>query len=233
MGEQFGEKYAKIYDKIYADKDYEGEVDFLEQIFGGKVKTVIDIGCGTGRHAEILKKRGYRVTGVEPSEAMAKIAKKRGIEVIKGKVTDFPVSGKKKHWDAAIAMFNVMGYIGPNRLEFIKTIEWVARHTDMFIFDFWNGKTVAEEGLSVTRRLFEGFTRIAAAGNIGIDNVVKMRITIQVPKERYYETHRIRFFYMDELFAILKNFWKSIEFYKAWEVKEAGERDFEVVCVCR
>lgn len=42
------------------------EVDFIEQYFHGA--TVLDLGCGTGRHALALAKKEYDVTGIDFSE---------------------------------------------------------------------------------------------------------------------------------------------------------------------
>lgn len=39
--------YAKYYDLIYKDKDYEKEVDFIENIFWkNKPKKILEVGCG-------------------------------------------------------------------------------------------------------------------------------------------------------------------------------------------
>lgn len=40
-----------------------------------KGKSILDIGCGTGRHTVEFAKRGYRVTCVEPSQALLTAAK--------------------------------------------------------------------------------------------------------------------------------------------------------------
>ena len=73
--------YGKYYDIIYADKDYEKECDFLEEIFRNysKIipKTILDGGCGTGGHAIPLAERGYEVTGIDLSEEMINIAKEK------------------------------------------------------------------------------------------------------------------------------------------------------------
>ncbi|MBN2554322.1 MAG: methyltransferase domain-containing protein [Anaerolineales bacterium] len=54
------------------------EVDFLEVILNQRHwGTVLGIGCGTGRHALELARRGYKVTGVDLSEAMIDQGKKQ------------------------------------------------------------------------------------------------------------------------------------------------------------
>ena len=53
MTQPFGSDYAKSYDELYADKDYEAECDLIERVlrtYGeGKIATILDLGCGTGQ----------------------------------------------------------------------------------------------------------------------------------------------------------------------------------------
>jgi predicted TPR repeat methyltransferase len=80
-------EYAAYYDLIYKDKDYEKEVDFIEDIFGEIVgasnsKKILELGCGTGNYTKILVDRGYEVTAVDVSEDMLKLASEKcGCEV--------------------------------------------------------------------------------------------------------------------------------------------------------
>ncbi len=68
--EEFFENYAEAYDKESFTQGTVGEVDFIErEINSDKGKRILDIGCGTGRHAIELAKRGYDVTGVDLSPA--------------------------------------------------------------------------------------------------------------------------------------------------------------------
>lgn len=84
--EEFFENYAESYDKEVFTQGTVGEVDFIEkEIDYDKTKRILDIGCGTGRHAVELAKRGYTVTGVDLStdqlnRAMEK-AKKENVSV--------------------------------------------------------------------------------------------------------------------------------------------------------
>lgn len=83
---EFFENYAETYDKESFTQGTVGEVDFIEIEIGyDKSKNILDIGCGTGRHAIELAKRGYTVTGVDLSQSQLdhaiKKAKKEDVEV--------------------------------------------------------------------------------------------------------------------------------------------------------
>ena len=75
----FGKEYADQYDTFYHDKNYEAECDMIEEVFrsyaGKPVKSILDLGCGTGNHALSLARRGYQVTGVDSSHEMITQAK--------------------------------------------------------------------------------------------------------------------------------------------------------------
>lgn len=69
--ESLFEHYAETYDEEPYTQGTQGEVDFIEKEIGTNKDTkILDIGCGTGRHAVELAKRGYAVTGFDLSEEM-------------------------------------------------------------------------------------------------------------------------------------------------------------------
>lgn len=75
------ENYAQKYDKECFVQGTLGECDFIEQeINSDKSLKIIDIGCGTGRHAIELTKRGYNVTGIDLSESQLKRAREKAKE---------------------------------------------------------------------------------------------------------------------------------------------------------
>jgi 2-polyprenyl-3-methyl-5-hydroxy-6-metoxy-1,4-benzoquinol methylase len=68
--------YAQTYDKEPFTQGTAGEVDFVERELGAdRSRRILDIGCGTGRHAIELAKRGYRVTGFDLSEGQLRLAR--------------------------------------------------------------------------------------------------------------------------------------------------------------
>ena len=75
------ENYAHKYDKECFVQGTIGECDFIEkEIDHDKSLKIIDIGCGTGRHAIELTKRGYNVTGVDLSKSQIKRAREKAQE---------------------------------------------------------------------------------------------------------------------------------------------------------
>ncbi len=67
--------YADHYDREPYTQGTAGECDFIEgEIGGDKGKRILDIGCGTGRHAIELARRGYEVVGVDLSAAQLRRA---------------------------------------------------------------------------------------------------------------------------------------------------------------
>src|SRR5437899_12788208 len=72
---------ASYYDRIYWWKDYAQEVDFLLKVlhrYGVRGKRILEVACGTGNHTKLLAAAGYRVTGVQASDDMLAIARRKG-----------------------------------------------------------------------------------------------------------------------------------------------------------
>jgi ubiquinone/menaquinone biosynthesis C-methylase UbiE len=67
----FFASHAAIYDDNVFTKNTLREVDFLlEELHVPPGARILDVGCGTGRHSIELAKRGYRMTGLDLSDAM-------------------------------------------------------------------------------------------------------------------------------------------------------------------
>jgi 2-polyprenyl-3-methyl-5-hydroxy-6-metoxy-1,4-benzoquinol methylase len=84
--EELFTNYANAYDKESFTQGTVAEVDFIEtEIQSDRSKMILDIGCGTGRHAIELAKRGYSVVGIDLSESQLQKAKdkaqREGVQV--------------------------------------------------------------------------------------------------------------------------------------------------------
>jgi len=72
-----GQWYEQLYEEFdsYHEESYtqgtENEVDFLVKVLGDfRGHHILDVGCGNGRHALELARRGFSVTGIDLSESM-------------------------------------------------------------------------------------------------------------------------------------------------------------------
>ena len=93
--ESLFENYAQKYDNECYVQGTIGECDFIEQeIWRDKSLRILDIGCGTGRHAIELTKRGYNVTGVDLSENQIKRAREKAQEA--GVTINFQIQDARK-----------------------------------------------------------------------------------------------------------------------------------------
>ena len=106
---------AAYYDRIYWWKDYAQEVDFLLKVlhrYGVRGKRILEVACGTGNHTKLLAAAGYRVTGVDVSDDMLAIARRKvggRATFVRGEMRnlDQVVEGT---YDAAVCLFSAISY---------------------------------------------------------------------------------------------------------------------------
>ena len=76
----FGADYSDYYDLFYTDKDYAAEAAFVRDIiqrYQPRAHLMLDLGCGSARHAVEFARAGFAVTGVDRSGDMIARAKDR------------------------------------------------------------------------------------------------------------------------------------------------------------
>ncbi len=212
----FKKEYANVYDCLYQGKDYKKECDFLEKIFkkhGKSVKTILDLGCGTGGHALILAKRGYKVTGIDRSEDMLKNAranaKMAGLKINYCRSSIQALELNRK-FDAVIAMFAVMGYqVGNEDMALAcKNAKAHLKRGGSFIFDAWNGPAVlTDPPAQAAKDLKDGDKRVIRLTMPDVDiiaHTVDVNFQVIVLENdkivsETKETHKMRFLFPQEM----------------------------------
>jgi ubiquinone/menaquinone biosynthesis C-methylase UbiE len=134
-------KEAEHYDKFNETNSTQINQTIEQILKKHKVKTVLDLTCGTGSQVFWLAKRGYEVMGSDINLKMLKIAKgkatnkKPNIKFIKGDMRTI----KAGHFDAVITIFNAIGHLTVMDFEkAIRNIHANLNDSGLYIFDIFN-----------------------------------------------------------------------------------------------
>lgn len=133
------ELYSRYYDLLYKDKDYSAEADYVARrikSFSPKAKTILELGCGTGKHGVELEKKGLTVFSIDKSKEQIAQAKERGLDCAVADISRFRA---KKKYDAAISLFHVMSYLTDNDslISAFKNTHANLAKNGIFLFDVW------------------------------------------------------------------------------------------------
>jgi len=124
-------EYAKYYEQIYANKKYKQESNFAYK-WAEKPKTILELGCGMGRHAQYWAEKST-ITGIDCSPEMLNRAYKHPNIIYHCMPIDNKLA-KMTEVDCVMAMFNVMGYV---LLE--DCIQYLPlKKGGYFVFDVWD-----------------------------------------------------------------------------------------------
>jgi SAM-dependent methyltransferase len=217
---------ALYYDSIYADKNYAAEADYIVKLiqrFNAGAQSVLDLGCGTGRHAFEFAERGYEVLGIDRSIEMLKRAQEQKAllpsqlhDRLMFEQSDIREFRLARRFDCVLALFHVVSYQNSNEdvLATFKTAKTHIRENGVFVFDCWYGPGVLiDPPVARVKRLqqgSDGLLRIAEPVMHINSNLVDVRYRFIVeggPSEQpseFRETHTMRYFFAPELALALK-----------------------------
>lgn len=221
MNQIFGEQYARAYDNLYRQKDYDGEVALLERVFGtyypSGVRKILDLGCGTGNHAIRFAQRGYTVFGVDQSEEMLAVARTKAhnssapVRWICSSVEGFETA---ERFDAVIMMFAVLGYHTSNAAV-LKALGTARRHLvsgGLFVCDVWYGPAVLMQRPGDRIRIVDTGTHTTLRATGGELDLFSQTCRVdyrlwELAEDRVIartsETHIMRYFFPQELALFL------------------------------
>jgi SAM-dependent methyltransferase len=102
---------AVVYDALFRNKDYRAASRTLRRIVRRIVpdaRTLLDVGCGTGRHLEHLRGT-FQVEGLDQSRHMLAVARERlgGIRFHQGTLVDFNLD---RQFDVVTCLFGAIAY---------------------------------------------------------------------------------------------------------------------------
>lgn len=213
-------QYAQLYDLFYADKPYDDEVSFIDQLLRehatGPSQRLLDVACGTGQHSIHFAARGWDVVGVDQSQDMLRAAEeRRGDSAVSFVQQDMRALGLPcTSFDAAVCLFDSIGY-GVTNDAIIATLSGVRRHLrpdGLFAVEFWHAPPMLKDYEPVRVRQWEtGNGTVLRISKTTLDVVAQLaRVDYSVyqlrPDGSYRysnEVHENRYFLVQEMDLLL------------------------------
>jgi SAM-dependent methyltransferase len=240
------ELYTRYYDLLNRDKDYAAEAAYIAGHIRRRTpdaKRILELGCGTGGHAEHLARLGFEVLGVDMSTGMLERAHQRRASLpadIRARLSyaegDARTVRTGQLHDTVISLFHVMSY-QTSDADLRAAHDTAAAHLSaggLFLYDYWYGPAVlTQRPTERVRRLADEaikVTRIAQPELHHARNVCDVNYTLFVENlasgqlQQFQEKHPMRYLFLPELQRLEGHEWNRSQDL-AWMTDHAPSLD--------
>lgn len=253
MGSYLG-KHANYYDIFYADKPYAAEAAIVHRLFRensvGSCESLLELACGTGRHALELEKLGYRILATDYSEDLLTVARKKA--AVANSRVDFRLQDMRsldlgeELFDGAYCLFDSIGYVRTNAA-LHQVLQGVRRHLrpeGVFIFEFWHAAAMLRSFEPRRERRWP-----TSGGELHRISTTKLNVVAQTAEvsyeiEEFSDYHSVnklsevqvnRYFLVQEMAEFLEvNDFLPIQFLPAYAIDEPiDENTWHILAVAR
>ncbi len=211
MAKSFDE-YAKYYDLLYKDKDYEAEVAYISSLldkFSHENRRVLEFGSGTGIHGSLLANKSRKIDGIELSPGM--VSQARETENFSVTIGDIATTKTGKKYGTVLSLFHVISYL-TTREKQLEVFKNANSHLEMgggFIFDVWYSQAVHKSKPEVRVKRMEDsnyeIVRLAEPNVFETENNVEVNYSIFIREKSntdfqlIRESHLLHHFSDDEI----------------------------------
>jgi len=150
--DKISRKYAEIFDKDFSDNPYLDK--FLSYLHRGD--KILDLGCGTGRITQYYVDNGFKVIGIDLSDEMIKIAKKKHPQIeflcADMRKLNFP----NESFDAVSIAYSLFHLSKKDVPQLIKKVKYILKDKEilLLILQEGNGEIYVDEPLAPGTKLF-------------------------------------------------------------------------------
>ncbi len=190
--EWFGEDYLRIY-QHRDETEAEHVVELIARVLDGSdIRSVLDLGCGAGRHSRALCERWWTV-GLDLSAALLRIARREmpSDPYVRADMRELPFAPRS--FDLVVNLFTSFGYFEDDR-ENERVLVCVAatlREGGTLVIDFLNASEVRTDLVPYDERVENGITIEQTRTISPDDRFVEKTIRLREPGKEYFERVRL------------------------------------------
>ncbi|MFW6365576.1 MAG: class I SAM-dependent methyltransferase [Spirochaetota bacterium] len=195
---------------------------------------LLDLGCGTGEHLDLLKKEGFRCTGIDPSEEMIRVARMRNGVGITYEVSDMLNIDYYQQYDVVICLFGSFNYILANSdvdTVFYNTYR-ALKPGGIAVFEIWNAyplHRIEQKSLGHVSTTYykekkiereRGFALVEKRPRTIVDVFYRYSVHFGGKVKCLDDKHRMRAYYQNEIERIIRDCGFHIVYRYASSLKE-------------
>ncbi|OFY26932.1 MAG: hypothetical protein A2X09_15105 [Bacteroidetes bacterium GWF2_43_11] len=243
------ENYSKYYDLLYKDKDYKNEAKYITQLlkkYKPSAKTILELGCGTGKHAKMFEENGFRVLGIDISETMIHKAMTLANENLSFNLGDAKTYRIDTEFDSVLSLFHVASYqkTDDDLLNFFKTARDHLAKGGIFIFDSWYGpgvttikpkkriKVIEDENITIKRCAFPII--YPHINTVDVNYTIDIIDKLSGSEETISETHSMRYLFPQEIKEMLSQCAFELLHSEEWDTANVpGNNSWSVCFIAR
>ncbi len=200
----FGDDYARFDNHPQTAR----EVRFVRTLLaenGIERGLLLDVACGSGRHAAPLRRSGFEVVGLDRSDVLLQRARRRRSDVqwVKGDMLELPFADGA--FDAGISMFSSLGYFDEESRNYrvLSEIGRVLRPDGTMIVEAVNRDFFIRHAPPQSWFAKDGLTVLEAREFDPIRSRSEVDVVVQEGSERRRYHHSIRLYTVAELAMLL------------------------------
>jgi ubiquinone/menaquinone biosynthesis C-methylase UbiE len=235
--QQYLHEYEPLFDLAQDRREVGRLLELLELPSGARI---LDCPCGQGRHAHLLAEAGFDVDGLDYSEALLEVARRRGtgrtLRYTQGDMRKLPGRWTGR-FDGVVNLFTSFGFFD-HPSDDLRVLEQFARVLKPGGVLIWHGG--ARDGV-MARFLARDWWSAADGTMFGqerhfdpLSGFLEITSTWRGPKGHGERTHRIRLYTASELASRMREVGLVVEqAFESWTSRPLSRTSSEMLLVAR
>ena len=130
------------YHTLYSNRDEQEAASFINHLAAWlpAAASVIDVGCGTGRHSKHLAEKGFSVTGIDLSSYSLQLARRYKKENLQFHRHDMRLPFGNERYDVVLNLFTSFGYFETKKenLQVVENMYHTLKPGGLLVIDYLN-----------------------------------------------------------------------------------------------